>query len=170
MKQKKAFTLIELMVVVSIISILAVIGMSSYTSAIKKARDSKKKADIQNIVTALTLYRSESNHPFYPAAGELKAQLVDAEVNYLNNDTVLSDNTKTAYPYTPRTAAGSTACVGSNTQDGTACKKFTICTTALEYPKGNANSASTTELTDCENTDNKVEGTSACKYYCMTNQ
>src|SRR3989344_126097 len=47
----KGFTLIELMVVISIIAILAVIGMAVYGGTQGKARDGKRKADIASIAS-----------------------------------------------------------------------------------------------------------------------
>lgn len=49
---KNAFTLVELLVVISIISILSVIGLVVFTNIQKSARDSKRKADIDSISKA----------------------------------------------------------------------------------------------------------------------
>lgn len=50
------FTLLELLVVISIIVILVTIGMSSYSTAQKKGRDAKRKSDLKEIQTALEQY------------------------------------------------------------------------------------------------------------------
>ena len=50
---KKGFTLIELLVVISIIGLLAAAGLSVYTSAQKKGREAKVKADFLDIRNAL---------------------------------------------------------------------------------------------------------------------
>ena len=72
MKRKQAFTLIELMVVVAIIGILASLGVASYVSAVRKARDTRQKSDVSNIQQALLLFRSDRGR--YPAGlGELVA-------------------------------------------------------------------------------------------------
>ncbi len=42
MKKQKAFTLIELMVVMAIIAILATAGLSAYSGYIKKGRDTAR--------------------------------------------------------------------------------------------------------------------------------
>ncbi len=43
---RKAFTLLEMLVVIGIISILVAIGTVSYSTAQKKARDAKRKGDL----------------------------------------------------------------------------------------------------------------------------
>ena len=53
MTQKKGFTLIELLVVIAIIALLATIGVVAFGSAQQKARDTKRTADIRNLVAAL---------------------------------------------------------------------------------------------------------------------
>jgi general secretion pathway protein G len=65
MKQK-GFSLIELLVVITILGILAAIGLTSYRTANMKARDSRRQADIQQIRSALEMYRTENN--VYPPA------------------------------------------------------------------------------------------------------
>lgn len=52
-KQKKGFTLVELMVAITIIAILSVVGVTVYTGVQKSARDAKRRADIDAIATAL---------------------------------------------------------------------------------------------------------------------
>jgi prepilin-type N-terminal cleavage/methylation domain-containing protein len=64
MKKQQAFTLVELLVVVGIISILATIGLTSYSSITKQSRDAKKKGDLESLRSALELYRSDNN--YYP--------------------------------------------------------------------------------------------------------
>ena len=53
---KSGFTLIELLVVISIIVILITMGMTSFSTAQRKGRDAKRKADLREIKNALEQY------------------------------------------------------------------------------------------------------------------
>lgn len=64
-KDLKGFTLVELMVVVTIIAFLAIIGIASFTTVQKNARDGRRRADIQAIATALESNRTAAGK--YPA-------------------------------------------------------------------------------------------------------
>jgi len=55
-KNKRGFTLVELLVVIAIISLLSSIILASLNSVRVKARDAKRKADIQELVKAFSLY------------------------------------------------------------------------------------------------------------------
>lgn len=59
------FTLMEMMIVVSIIMILSVIGLASFTFSRQKARDAQRKSDLSQIVRALETYANDFGS--YPA-------------------------------------------------------------------------------------------------------
>ncbi len=65
-KNKKGFTLVELMIVITVIAILATIGVMSFTRVQKQARDTKRKGDLRALYTALQAYYTE-NQFSYPA-------------------------------------------------------------------------------------------------------
>lgn len=62
----KGFTLVELMIVITVIAILATLGVMSFTRVQMQARDVKRKADVRAIETALQAYFTEFSA--YPAA------------------------------------------------------------------------------------------------------
>lgn len=53
LNQPKGFTLIELMVAISIVAVLATIGFSLFQNTQGQARDAKRKQDIDSIATVL---------------------------------------------------------------------------------------------------------------------
>lgn len=54
----RAFTLLEILVVIGIIAILVSLGAVSYSTAQKKSRDAKRKSDLKAIQNALEQYYS----------------------------------------------------------------------------------------------------------------
>ncbi|MEK7592271.1 MAG: type II secretion system protein [Patescibacteria group bacterium] len=65
--QRSGFTLIEVLVAATIIAVLVAIGMVSYSSVNKRSRDAKRRGDLEQMRSALELYRSE--YGYYPAVG-----------------------------------------------------------------------------------------------------
>ena len=59
--KKKGFTLVELMIVITVIAILSTIAVVSFTRVQKQARDTKRKSDIRALATALQAYYTEKN-------------------------------------------------------------------------------------------------------------
>lgn len=115
-KSEGGFTLIELMVAIVIVSILATIGLVTYSSAQRSARINKRMQDLQAISTALELYKTATGS--YPnniytgtvtcansiAAGALGA-LVPAYMPILPTDPLGGTN---CYMYSSDAAASST--------------------------------------------------------------
>lgn len=66
MKNKKGFTLLELLIVLGIISIIMLLGSSVYSGVQKKSRDAKRKGDLNIIRSSLELYRT--NFSYYPSS------------------------------------------------------------------------------------------------------
>lgn len=60
----RGFTLIELLVVISIISVLSTTAMTSLSGARKRARDSRRLSDMEQIRLALEMYKNvHGNYP-----------------------------------------------------------------------------------------------------------
>lgn len=73
---KKGFTLIEILVVVTIIVLLTGTAIVTYSAFLKQSRDAKRKADLEQIRASLEMYRS--NNDTYPTTdlSELTAPTV----------------------------------------------------------------------------------------------
>jgi prepilin-type N-terminal cleavage/methylation domain-containing protein len=67
MMKQKAFTLIELLIVVAIIAILAAIAVPNFLEAQTRAKVTRMKADMRSVATALEAYRVDFNK--YPTDG-----------------------------------------------------------------------------------------------------
>jgi len=64
----RGFTLVELLVVMSIVAILATLGMTIYSTVLKNSRDSKRQADLAtHIQPALEQYFADQL--YYPVLG-----------------------------------------------------------------------------------------------------
>ncbi len=83
MKNKKnlAFTLLEMLIVVGIISLLMGVGVVSFSTAQKKARDAKKRADLKAIQNALEEYYSICGYKYPTSLGtEIVCSTPSAEI------------------------------------------------------------------------------------------
>ena len=82
------FTLVELLVVVTIIGVLAGAVAINSNTARQQARDNRRESDLENIAGALELYRTQQRE--YPASLN---QLVPDFIDPLPEDPLRSDRT-----------------------------------------------------------------------------
>ena len=108
MKNKAGFSLIELLVVITITVILLSIGMVSYAKAGQSTRNGKRRQDLETGRQALVLYRV--NEGAYPGSTEgVQAGLTNANYtvvinelrsgSYLKIDNVLDPKNEDPYLY-----------------------------------------------------------------------
>lgn len=120
MQSKKGFSLIELLVVISILAVLATIGFFAYKTIFQGARDTKRQSDLKSIQSALEQYRSDQFH--YPQSTEIqfgKSFPLNGSKIYLRTvpcdpKTDNSDCSKSNYPqylYQPSTGCDTTKCL-----------------------------------------------------------
>lgn len=74
---KKGFTLVELLITISIITILTTVGLIIYSSAGEKARDSKRKSDLRAIAQAIEIY-NQKNRAYPPSLEDLTSEYIDS--------------------------------------------------------------------------------------------
>ncbi|MBQ6438052.1 prepilin-type N-terminal cleavage/methylation domain-containing protein [bacterium] len=111
MQKHRAFTLVEMMVVVGIIVTLAAITVPNFSQAIKKGRDAQRKSDVAAIQQALVMYRSDNGkYPIGPFPSTYASAL---NSNYMKDPPTKGPTSK-SYSYS---------------SDG---KSFTICSDSLE--------------------------------------
>ena len=128
MKNKKGFTLIEMLIVVAIIAILSGLILTGLNRARMQSRDARRMADIKNIQAQLEVYYNSHNK--YPAS--LKDP--DAKIQPLtdsqgNSYVYCVDNSDNAQHYIvgttsmeQRAAGGANdGCDTSNFPSGTSC-------------------------------------------------
>jgi len=92
---KNGFTMIELLVVTTIIIVLTTVGLVSYRSASQNARNGKRKADLESVRQALVLYRVDNGT--YPSGSNFNA-MVTTISDYLASIEV-TDPTGGSYVY-----------------------------------------------------------------------
>lgn len=79
--RKTGFTLIELLISITIIAILAALGLSGYAQVQRSARDSRRQSDLKLIQSALEQYHSDQH--YYPSGSTLPSPLINAGKTYL---------------------------------------------------------------------------------------
>jgi len=86
MKLKKSFTLIEILVVATIISLLTSMAAVSYSQLSKQSRDARRKTDLEQIRAALEMYRSNNDdYPNVTINCSSSGGITDATNTYLSS-------------------------------------------------------------------------------------
>lgn len=79
---KRGFTLIEILVTISIIALLTMIGLTNFKVANQKARDGRRQGDLEQIKAALELYRTDEGE--YPGSIAPGSKIESATAVYMN--------------------------------------------------------------------------------------
>ena len=104
---KQGFTLVEMLVTATIIGLLAAMGLVSYVSANRNARNAKRRSDLEQVRAALELYRTENSD--YPSGSNWTTTMSTLNTGgYLTNGQQISDPRSAPYPqYTYNSSSAS---------------------------------------------------------------
>jgi general secretion pathway protein G len=90
-QRARGFTLLEVLVSATIIAVLTAIGIVSYASVNKRSRDVKRKSDMEQMRSALEMFRADNNE--YPNPGT-NASIIAGQFNQAS---VLEDDLVSTY-------------------------------------------------------------------------
>jgi len=108
--KNKGFTLIELILVITLLSILALVMLSNFNTTLKRGRDSQRKSDLSQLQKALENYYED--HQSYPTFTDIFNRKLCTNYVCLTSDTVYMIKTGTdpspssyKYVYVPEPTA-----------------------------------------------------------------
>ena len=163
MKQK-AFTLIEVLVVVGIIGILASMGVASYTRALKNGRDARRKSDMRDVAAALEQYWAEND-------GTLPTGTFDTIVDNLKKDGYLKVKVKPIGDSTYQYYYKSFTDQGAHAMTFALCSKVELASNAnsmnTNCQGSSIKSAESCELKAADQLDKKIKDDPKQWYYCV---
>ncbi len=91
-KKKTAFTIIEMLIVISIIGILSTLMVVAYSRTTKNANDTKRKSNIENVKGALSMYYSiKGSWPSDAALGNWTTLMTELSTNNGLIDSISKD-------------------------------------------------------------------------------
>lgn len=105
LKKQSGFTMIELLVVTTIIIVLTTIGIVSYQSAGQNARNGKRKADLETVRQALVMYRIDNG--LYPIGNTFNTMVLEIS-EYLSAVTLTDPLNDGQYVYSYNSDTGAT--------------------------------------------------------------
>lgn len=77
----KAFTLIELLIVIVILGVLAALITGNFFTSLKKGRDTKRKADLEQVQRALEMYyEDKKTYPSFNIFANSNYQLCETKI------------------------------------------------------------------------------------------
>src|SRR3989338_5141317 len=113
-RKSKAFTLIELLVVISIIAILITIIIATFGTTQQKARDSRRKTDLDAFKKALQLFKSDTKGSSkYPSVINDNALVTPKYIKEILQDPSLSTVNGGNYIYNAFQGNGTSNCTPS---------------------------------------------------------
>lgn len=102
-RPRTGFTMIELLVVSTIIIVITAIGLVSYTQVNRNARNGKRRADLENVRQALVLYRTDNGT--YPNTANYSDMLTTISA-YISTPNIADPRNEAPYVYTYTAGGG----------------------------------------------------------------
>ncbi len=141
LKKFQGFTLIEILVVITIIALLTSTAAITYSQLGKQSRDAKRKADLEQIRAALEMYRSDEsggNGSYFTYSGSCAGSGVSSFLvgNYIGS--IPSDPKSNTYNYYCSIGT-STYSLGAYMETGpvsTGCNSYSCGTASCNYCVG----------------------------------
>jgi len=118
-KKKKGFTLVEMLVAATIAALLAAVGLVSYRTANRNARDARRKADLEQVRAAMELARIDNGA--YPSGSTFEG-VVGGLVSdgYLSNANIEDPRNVGTFVYSFVDSPSPSVC-------GNATKAYAVC-------------------------------------------
>jgi len=144
-RSRKGFSLVELMVVISIIGILMAVGAVSFITAQRKARDSSRRSDMRATQEAMEQYYTENGE--YPTSSNCDE--LYASATFAPGGRPVDPRPSQTYDFSCDITDGSGYCI---------CAE-------LENELGNSSALPTLNAFNCT-----FGSTAPLPYFCVTNQ
>ncbi len=129
-RNNAGFTLVELLVVATILIVLTTIGLMSFRNAGQNSRDGKRKSDIESVRQALVLQRSDTGTYPSGAYSAVVSALITAD--YLTAPAPTDPKNTSPFTYT-YSLAGSDFCLCANQMENSANANANTCGPAGSY-------------------------------------
>lgn len=132
--KKNAFTLIELLLTISIIAVLSTIGLTIYQGVQAKGRDSVRKRDLNNLATALEIYAQQHNGSYVIGSGTCNdtASFYTTMADYMSDKIVPQDPQGGNYCYISQ-SNGQSYTLCANLENEADPERNSLCPTGYDY-------------------------------------
>ena len=134
MNKNNGFTLIEILVVATIIVLLTATAAVTYSTLLKQSRDAKRKTDLEQVRAALEMYRSNSGS--YPIGTWGNLSVLTAPVTYIQSLPTDPKNPTYIYYYNSATGSDYTLATHLETVAATCQSLTTQCISNCTYCLG----------------------------------
>lgn len=145
LKTQKAFSLIELMVTISIVAVMAAVGLVTFSTVQRTGRDAQRKSDLRMLQSAIQQFYADFNHypnvltltagaPLNNCTGEGCSSVTKTYLSTTPRDPISGTTDPYCYTSFQTSASGALSCAAANF--GT-CHYYELCA-RLENPSGTA--------------------------------